>query len=169
MSHCGKLSFIDEPVPSLIATSEQLAVTWLPPYPPHGILQSYLVRYKLVEESEFRKHLVLTSEEAVCEGEARERQYCARISGLIANRRYDVAVIAKNEDVQAWSEESNSVTAETRESIHLYADQPQGQGLNPSPSSSLRLDKVIAVTNSSFRQETRLARAAISSTPARPT
>ncbi|XP_077499778.1 receptor-type tyrosine-protein phosphatase U-like isoform X3 [Amblyomma americanum] len=98
------------------ATSEQLAVTWLPPYPPHGILQSYLVRYKLVEESEFRKHLVLTSEEAVCEGEARERQYCARISGLIANRRYDVAVIAKNEDVQAWSEESNSVTAETRES-----------------------------------------------------
>ncbi|XP_037528263.1 protein sidekick-2-like [Rhipicephalus sanguineus] len=100
------------------ASSELLALSWLPPYPPFGILERYTVHYKPARESVFREALALTPEQATCDGDADARtgHHCATLAPLIPKMEYHVVVVAKNKDVEMWSERSNLVTAETRES-----------------------------------------------------
>nr|XP_037288855.1 LOW QUALITY PROTEIN: receptor-type tyrosine-protein phosphatase kappa-like [Rhipicephalus microplus] len=100
------------------ASSEHLAFSWLPPYPPYGLLESYTVLYKPAQESRFRYTPELLAEQATCDGdaEARSGHHCAIIAPLVPNMEYHVVVTAKNKDVSASSLQSNMVTAVTRES-----------------------------------------------------
>ncbi|XP_077500944.1 receptor-type tyrosine-protein phosphatase mu-like isoform X1 [Amblyomma americanum] len=99
------------------ARSDQLAVTWLPPYPPHGVLEAYMVYYKLASEELFTKYLHLTPDKALCKDAERAGAHCALLSQLLPNKQYVVLVAAKNKGVDNVSNRSNSVTAVTRESI----------------------------------------------------
>ncbi|KAL1444083.1 hypothetical protein MTO96_030054, partial [Rhipicephalus appendiculatus] len=81
------------------ASSEHLALSWLPPYPPYGMLERYTNK---------RHVRVMPMPEAATTALSWHR--------LFPKMQYHVIVIAKNKDVHAWSQESNLVTAETRES-----------------------------------------------------
>ncbi|XP_077550273.1 receptor-type tyrosine-protein phosphatase T-like isoform X2 [Haemaphysalis longicornis] len=98
------------------ASSQQLLVSWLPPYPPHGVLDHYVVHFKPAQQSLFQHGLSLTPQQASCDSEVRAGHHCAILSPLLPNKAYDVLVTAKNKGVQSWSERSNMITAETRES-----------------------------------------------------
>lgn len=98
------------------ASSQQLLISWVPPYPPYGVLERYIVHFKRAEESTFTESLNITPEEASCDSEVRAGHHCAVLSPLAPNKAYDILVVAKNKDVLSWSERSNMITAETRES-----------------------------------------------------
>ncbi|XP_075528849.1 receptor-type tyrosine-protein phosphatase kappa-like isoform X2 [Dermacentor variabilis] len=100
------------------ASSQHLALSWNPPYPPHGVLERYVVHYKLARDSVFQDGVDLTPDQATCGGDADSRsgQHCAVLGALLPKMEYHVFVVAKNKDVRTWSERSNLVTAQTRES-----------------------------------------------------
>ncbi|KAL1483807.1 hypothetical protein MTO96_032946 [Rhipicephalus appendiculatus] len=100
------------------ASSERLALSWLPPYPPYGRLERYTVRYTPANESVFRYNLELAPEQATCDGDAdaRSGHHCAVLEALVPKMKYLVIVNAKNKDVDTWSVRSNLVTVETRDS-----------------------------------------------------
>ncbi|XP_077550101.1 protein sidekick-1-like [Haemaphysalis longicornis] len=98
------------------ASSQQLLISWLPPYPPNGELEGYVVRVKPVEEDVFSTNFSLTPWAASCDSEVRAGHHCAVLSPLLPNKAYQVLVTAKNKGVLPWSERSNMITAKTRES-----------------------------------------------------
>ncbi|KAH9383645.1 hypothetical protein HPB48_025338 [Haemaphysalis longicornis] len=76
------------------ASSQQLLVSWLPPHPPNGELERYVVRVKPVEEDVFPTNFTLTPGNASCDSEVRAGHHCAVLSPLLPNKAYQVLVRA---------------------------------------------------------------------------
>ncbi|XP_054920680.1 netrin receptor DCC-like [Dermacentor andersoni] len=76
------------------ASSQHLALSWNPPYPPHGVLEHYVVHYKLARDSVFQDGVDLTPDQATCGGDADSRsgQHCAVLGALLPKMEYHVFV-----------------------------------------------------------------------------
>ncbi|KAH8034903.1 hypothetical protein HPB51_003190 [Rhipicephalus microplus] len=106
------------------ASSEHLAFSWLPPYPPYGLLESYTVLYKPAQESRFRYTPELLAEQATCDGdaEARSGHHCAIIAPLVPNMEYHVVVTL-----------NNLLSSEHNVSMDVSAEERQAQFRNLTP------------------------------------
>ncbi|CAN7975950.1 unnamed protein product, partial [Ixodes persulcatus] len=94
-----------------------IAVTWWAPYPPAGLPEFYNVFYKTTSEATFRGQFVETPTTSICESDVRQGRQCAVVRKLFPNTVYQVFVVAKNEGVDVWSDRSNTVVAETKETV----------------------------------------------------
>ncbi|CAN7975946.1 unnamed protein product, partial [Ixodes persulcatus] len=94
-----------------------IAVTWWAPYPPAGLPEFYNVFYKTTSEATFRGQFMETPTTSICESDVRQGRQCAVVRKLFPNTVYQVFVMAKNEGVDVWSDRSNTVVAETKETV----------------------------------------------------
>ncbi|XP_029847105.3 receptor-type tyrosine-protein phosphatase epsilon [Ixodes scapularis] len=94
-----------------------IAITWWAPYPPAGLPEFYKVFYKTTSETTFQGQFMETPTSSVCESDVRQGRQCAVVRKLVPNTVYQVFVVAKNEGVDDWSDRSNTVVAETKETV----------------------------------------------------
>ncbi|CAN8004147.1 unnamed protein product, partial [Ixodes hexagonus] len=97
-----------------------IAITWLAPYPPAGIPESFEVFYKLKSETTFRGSFMTTPASSVCESDVRQGRQCAVVHKLNPNTEYQIFVIAKNQGVELWSDRSDTIIAETKETGRVH-------------------------------------------------
>ncbi|CAI5445350.1 unnamed protein product [Caenorhabditis angaria] len=88
-----------------------IEISWLPPSPPHGIVDSYKVRYTPSGETNY-KELRVETNRLECSDANKKDRLCYRLSDLDPEQEYDIQVSAHT---TAWSDWSDELTARTQQ------------------------------------------------------
>ncbi|CAB3401714.1 unnamed protein product [Caenorhabditis bovis] len=90
-----------------------IEISWLPPSPPHGVVDFYKVRYTPSSEANFREIRVET-ERLECSDSSKKDRLCFRLSDLEPEQEYDIQVSAHTEG-GGWSDWSDELTSRTQQ------------------------------------------------------
>ncbi|CAJ0941669.1 unnamed protein product, partial [Mesorhabditis belari] len=90
-----------------------IEISFLPPSPPHGLLDQYKIRYTPSGESNY-KEIRVPAERLVCSDANKRDRLCYRLSDLEPEQEYDIQVAAHTEG-GGWSDWSASISAKTHE------------------------------------------------------
>ncbi|XP_067118500.1 receptor-type tyrosine-protein phosphatase mu-like isoform X2 [Centruroides vittatus] len=102
-----------------LSTESILSMSWIPPYPPNGVLQKYVIEYCSLEGSSCRSRKTqkeVNSNEVKCLDDIRKSRHCYTLTDLKGNQKYKIEITAYNKNVYDGSEKA-VILSETKESV----------------------------------------------------
>ncbi|XP_023233861.1 receptor-type tyrosine-protein phosphatase T-like isoform X2 [Centruroides sculpturatus] len=100
-----------------LSTESILSMSWIPPYPPNGVLQKYVIEYCSLESSYCHKtQKVVNTNEVKCLDDIRKSRHCYTLTDLKGNQKYKIEITAYNKNVYYGSEKA-VILSETKESV----------------------------------------------------
>ncbi|XP_023217014.1 receptor-type tyrosine-protein phosphatase T-like isoform X3 [Centruroides sculpturatus] len=100
-----------------LSTESILSMSWIPPYPPNGVLQKYVIEYCSLESSYCRKtQKVVNTNEVKCLDDIRKSRHCYTLTDLKGNQKYKIEITAYNEHIYGGSE-TVTTSGETKEYV----------------------------------------------------
>ncbi|XP_067128700.1 phosphatidylinositol phosphatase PTPRQ-like isoform X2 [Centruroides vittatus] len=102
-----------------LSTESILSMSWIPPYPPYGVLLKYVIEYCSLEGSSCRSRKTqksVNSNEVKCLDDIRKSRHCYTLTDLTGNQKYKIEITAYNERIYAGSE-TVTTSGETKEFV----------------------------------------------------